>query len=88
MKYKFTFASNFQKHLKNLTAQEKKQLNNKLRILAENPFHASLRTKHIQGTENFFECSVNMNVRIIWQYESDKMIALIDVGHHDILNQF
>ncbi len=27
-------------------------------------------------------------VRIIWYYEGDKMIILIDVGHHDILDQF
>lgn len=50
MAYEFTFTPRFQKHFKGLTAQEKKQLKNKLELLAENPSHPSLRTKRIQGT--------------------------------------
>jgi len=57
-------------------------------MLAENPKHPSLRCKRIQGTNNLFECSVNMDIRIIWFYEDDKLIMLVDVGHHDILNQY
>lgn len=57
-------------------------------LLAENPSHPSLRTKRIQGTADLFECSINMDIRIIWFYEGDKMIILLDVGHHDILEQF
>lgn len=45
MSYKFTFTKRFQKYFKGLTAQEKKQLKNKLELLAENPMHPSLRTK-------------------------------------------
>ena len=71
-----------------LTAQEKKQLKNRLELLAQNPSQPSLRTKRIQGTTDLFECSVNMDIRIIWYYEGDKMIILVDVGHHDILKQF
>ena len=50
--------------------------------------HPSLRTKRIQGVGDLFECNVNMDVRIIWYYESDKMAILVDVGRHDILDQF
>ncbi len=88
MTYKFASTSRFQKHFKTLTMQEKKQLHKKLEILAENPRHPSLRTKSIQGTDDLFECSVNMDIRIIWYYEGDKMIILVDVGHHDVLKQF
>lgn len=88
MTYQFTFTPHFQKHFKTLTAQEKKQLMKKLELLAENPIHPSLRTKHIQGTDKLYECSVNMDIRIIWYYENDTMIILVDVGHHDILKQF
>ncbi len=45
MAYEFTFTPRFQKHFKGLTAQEKKQLKNKLELLAQNPSHPSLRTK-------------------------------------------
>ncbi len=88
MSYQFTFTSRFQKHYKSLTSQEKKQLMNKLKLLADNPTHPSLRTKHIQGMEDLFECSINMDIRIIWYYEGNKMIILLDVGRHDILKQF
>lgn len=88
MTYTFTFTPRFQKHFKNLTPQEKKQLKIKPELLAENPSHPSLRTKRIQGTSNLFECSVNMDIRIIRYYEGDKMIILVDVGHHDIPKQY
>ena len=65
MAIQFTFTERFQRHFKTLTEAEKKQLQNKLRLLAENPMHPSLRTKRIQGTADLFECSVNMDIRII-----------------------
>ncbi|CDX04054.1 type II toxin-antitoxin system RelE/ParE family toxin [Desulfitobacterium hafniense] len=88
MAYRFTFTPRFQKHFKSLTAQEKQRLMNKLELLSKNPMHPSLRTKRIQGTADLFECSVNMDIRIIWYYEGDTMIILVDVGHHDILKQY
>ncbi len=88
MTYQITFTKRFEKHFKNLNAQEKKQLQSKLKLLAEDPMHPSLRTKRIQGTRDLFECSVNMDVRVIWYYEGDRLIILLDVGHHDILDQY
>lgn len=29
-----------------------------------------------------------MDIRVIWYYEGDEIILLLDVGHHDILNKF
>ena len=88
MSFQFTYTDRFKKHFKNLTDIEKKQLHNKLQLLKENPLHPSLRTKRIQGTVNLFECSVNMDIRIIWYYEGSTIIVLIDVGHHNILKQY
>lgn len=88
MAYRFMFTQRFEKRFKTLAGQEKKQLRKKLDILKENPTHPSLRTKRIQGTPDLFECSVNMSIRIIWYYENDTMIILVDVGHHDILKQY
>lgn len=88
MAYQITFTKRFEKHFQTLNMQEKKQLQNKLKLLAENPMHPSLRTKRIQGTKDLFECSVNMDVRIIWYYEGEKLIILVDVGHHDIFDQY
>ena len=86
--YKITYTEKFQKHYKKLHPNEKKQIKNKIEILAKNPMHPSLRSKRIQGTRNLFEFSANMDIRIIWYYENDLIIILADVGHHDILNKF
>lgn len=88
MKYKLTYTPRFEKSFAALTAQEKKQLKAKLELLAANPAHPSLRAKHIQGAAGLFECSVNMDIRIIWCYEGECIIILLDVGHHDILKRF
>ena len=88
MAYEFVFTDKFKKHFGKLNNAEKKQLKSKLQLLAENPMHPSLRTKRIQGTKDLFEYSVNMDIRIIWFYEASVLIILLDVGHHDILDQF
>ena len=83
-----TFTDRFQKHYKDLSAAEKKQFKSKLAIFAENPLHPSLRVKRIQGTSDLFEFSVNMDIRVIWFYEGDSLVALVDIGHHDILRKY
>jgi addiction module RelE/StbE family toxin len=88
MAYQFTFTNRFQKHYKTLSIQEKNQVQKKLELLSTNPSHPSLRTKRIRGTDTLYECSVNMDIRIIWYYEGNVMIILVDIGHHDILKQF
>lgn len=88
MSFHIVYTKNFLKQYKNLTETEKKQVKSKLFLLSENPNHPSLRTKRIQGQKELFECSVNMDIRIVWYYEGDEMIVLIDIGHHDILKKY
>ena len=88
MPFEFTYTERFNKHYKKFSAGEKKQLAKTLILLSENPMHPSLRTKRIKGTDDLFECSVNMDIRIVWYYEGDKLIILVDIGHHDILKQY
>lgn len=86
--FQITFTEKFKKHYKLLKDTEKKQFKNKLSIFCENPMHPSLRVKKIQGMKDIFEFSVNMDIRVIWFYEDTKIIALIDIGHHDILKKY
>ena len=88
MAFQFAHTPRFQKHFTALTTQEKNQMRKKLELLAKNPTHPSLRTKRIQGTNDLFESSINMNIRIIWYYDINQIISLVDVGHHDILKQY
>ena len=84
--YKLKYTKEFEKNLKLLTKQEQKIVLNKLKLLVQDPFYPSLRTKKNQGLENVFEMSVNMDIRILWKYDNGTIILLLDIGHHkDIL---
>lgn len=88
MSYKITYTKRFLKNLKKLNANERSQLKKKLELLMQDPLYPSLRTKRIKGTTDLFEFSVNMDVRVIWEYDGETLILLLDIGHHDILDQF
>lgn len=83
MSYRLQLEKNFTKHYAKLTAKERGMVDNKLRILAQDPWHPSLRTKRIQGTGEF-EVSVNMDIRMAIAFEGDR-ITMLDVDHHDKL---
>lgn len=85
---KLTYTERFQKHYVKLSGEEKQQFRKKLSVFADNPLHPSLRTKRIKGTDGLFEFSVNMDIRVIWFYEGDALVALVDIGHHDILKKY
>lgn len=87
MKFKIVFTKTFEKSLKKLTSSEQKQVAVKLKILQTAPFHPSLRTKKIKGFESLFECSVNMDIRILWRYEGSEIIITLDIGHHSIVDK-
>jgi len=44
-------------------------------------------TKKIKGSEILFESSINVSIRVIGTYRDDKVILMLDIGHHDILNR-
>lgn len=83
-----SYSDRFKKHYKKLTEVEKKQFKTKLVQFIDDPTTPSLRIKKIKGADNLFEFSVNMDIRVIWYYEGDELIVLIDIGHHDILNKY
>ena len=83
-----TYTERFNKHYQKLIDKEKLQFKNKLKLFCNNPMHPSLRVKRIQGTSDLFEFSVNMDIRVIWFYERTTLVALIDIGHHDILKSY
>jgi len=84
MSNRFAFSARFWKSFATLTPEEKTRAVNKLVMLSESPQHPSLRSKSVQGYPDVFESSVNMDIRILWQYKGD-VLFLSDIGHHDIL---
>ena len=84
--YRLKYTRQFEKDLKRLSQSEQRAVAAKLRLLVQNPFYPSLRTKKVQGIDDVFEMSVNMDIRILWRYENGMILLLLDVGHHqDIL---
>ena len=79
MSYKLQLEKNFIKHYQKLSADEQSMVDTKLRVLANNPQHPSLRTKRIQTTGEF-EISVNMDIRIAITFNDDRIIVLISSG--------
>ena len=84
--YKLKYTKEFKKSLKRLSRQEQNATMRKLKLLVQDPFYPSLRTKKVQGFADVFEMSVNMDIRILWRYENGTIILLLEIGHHnDIL---
>lgn len=84
MPYKLVLAPSFKKAYAKLEKKEQAQVENEIRQLAIDPWHPSLRVKHIRASHEF-ECSVNMDVRIAFKFEEGHLILLLDVDHHDAL---
>ena len=83
--YRLEYTKAFEKNLKKLSGNHQRAVAGKLRLLIDNPFHPSLRTKKVQRLKDVFECSVNMDIRILWMHKGDRLILLLDIGHHDIV---
>jgi mRNA interferase RelE/StbE len=76
------FSERFKTDYKLFSYDLKKIINSKLKMLTENHFHPSLRTKKIKGKEDIFETSISMSIRMTWSYYEDG-ILLRAVGEHD-----
>jgi len=80
----------FRKELKKLSAQEQLLVLKTLDIMENNPYYQSLRTKKIDSKrKDLFESRVNRDIRLLWYFEEedDKVIAMLEVGHHDVEKQ-
>ena len=76
------FSDLFLESVNRLPVEVKRALKKKLDLLADNPKHPSLRTKKIKGSEGIFEASINMDIRMTWEFYEDG-ILLRNIGKHD-----
>ncbi|AGA70082.1 hypothetical protein Desdi_2667 [Desulfitobacterium dichloroeliminans LMG P-21439] len=86
MTRRFRSTRKFDKQFKQLTSKTFKQAQKTIEIFMSDPTHPSLRYKKIQGTDNFYEISVNMSIRIIIEITieaSDQINTLYIIGTHD-----
>jgi len=82
--YRLVITDSFRKAYSKLTESEQNATDGKLMLLAQDPWYKSLRVKKIHAT-SLFECSVNMDIRIAFQFHENTIILLLDIDHHDTL---
>jgi mRNA interferase RelE/StbE len=87
MKYEILFSSRFKKSFSRLQDSERKMFYEKLYLFIENHKHPSLRSKKIKGSKILFESSINMSIRVIWTYQGENLILMLDIGYYDILKR-
>ncbi|MFZ3132434.1 MAG: addiction module toxin RelE [Desulfosporosinus sp.] len=86
MTRRFKSTRKFDKQYKQLDSKISKQAEKAIELFISDPSHTSLRYKKIQGTDNFYEISINMSVRIIIEVTSDgndQINTLYIIGTHD-----
>ncbi|MGF7058687.1 type II toxin-antitoxin system RelE/ParE family toxin [Brassicibacter mesophilus] len=92
MMYSIIFTNAFKKGYKKLPDAIKTKAKKTIEILSVDPSYPSLRTKNNYSWSKYLnskvhECSINMNYRIIFTYEEDKIILLHAVGEHKIVDR-
>jgi len=69
-----------------LPADIRERTDRKLRYLAADLSHPSLRVKRVRSRQGVYEGSVNMDYRFLFEVEGDAVI-LLRIGRHDIVDR-
>ncbi len=72
MKFKLVPTTRFKRLFRKLPSELEQPVKKALGLLQENPLYPSLRTKKYQSIEGVWESSINMNYRILWEYDEAK----------------
>jgi len=83
---KLSRTNRFVQDYKRLPARIQKQADRKLRYLAQNIAHPSLRVKRVRKYKDIFEGSITRDYRFLFQIVTDGYI-LLRIGRHDILEK-
>jgi len=78
------YTKNFVKSYKKLSTNDKKAIDNTLRIFAQNPTHAKLRNHVLKGNkEGIRSIDVKFDLRILFYEENGYIkVIMLDVGTH------
>jgi mRNA-degrading endonuclease RelE of RelBE toxin-antitoxin system len=91
-KYDVRYTKRFEKEVEKLSSQDRRLVFETVRIIESNPYYQSLRTKKIEGqkknSKDLFESRVNRDIRLFWCFDDEKLIFMLRVGHHNILNDY
>jgi len=88
--FQFRYAKKFEKSVSKLPDKIKKKLPQTLLLLQGDPRHNSLYTKKNYSASKIFkdlvyESRIDNKYRILWKYEDGKVILLLTVGNHEVV---
>lgn len=86
MTRKFRSTRKFDKQFRSLDAKIIKQAKKTIELFMKAPTHPSLRFKKVQGTDSYFEISVNMSIRIVIEIvtkNDDQINTFYIIGKHE-----
>lgn len=79
------YSPKFARMHRKLSKEMKEYSERQVSILKKNPFDSRLKTHKLSGKfENYFAFSIGFKYRIIFSFETKKIIRLHAIGDHDI----
>lgn len=82
---KINYSPKFIKNFKKLNKLDQDAFEKQMRKFLNKPtppFQPSLRIKRVQKTDNIFEMTITMRIRMTWEFTEDG-ILLRNIGEHD-----
>jgi addiction module RelE/StbE family toxin len=73
----------FEKQVRKLSPEIKRKLRNKIKLVANDPSHPSLRSKPLRGAPGIYEASIDMNYRLTYERLKGNVLRLRVVAKHD-----
>ena len=79
---KIVFSDRFIKHYEALAPDIQKLTDKKIKLLAQNLRHPSLRVKKMEGIADIWEASITMNYRLTFKIQNNELHLRV-IGKHD-----
>jgi len=77
------FKRNYKKLIKS-NPEYKFLIKDKFAVFSENPFDTKLKTHKLKGKlKEYHSFSITPDIRIIFRFENDSEVLLVDIGSHD-----
>ena len=79
------YTSGFIREYKKLQKELQEEVQEKIAVFKNNPKSPMLKAHRLKGKmKKYWSFRVNYKYRIIFEYDTKKSVALLDVGDHDI----